>query len=131
MDVTLLFFLPLIGGFLFVQWFFVTRYRAARQETQRLYYQGTELDDNAVTISSLGVLANDAMDLREEAEDIDLLGSTSDDGGGARLPQQREEGHGFGGTLLLGSTSNASSRRASKRSTNGPLASASTTTTAR
>jgi len=39
LDVTLLFFLPLIGGFLFVERFYGTRFRAARQETQRLYYQ--------------------------------------------------------------------------------------------
>lgn len=39
MDVALLFFLPLLGGFLFVVSFYGTRYRVARQETQRVYYQ--------------------------------------------------------------------------------------------
>lgn len=39
MDLALLFFLPLIGGFRFVESFSLTRFRAARQETQRLYYK--------------------------------------------------------------------------------------------
>lgn len=39
MEVTLLFFLPLIGGFLFVEGSYFTRFKAARQETQRLYYK--------------------------------------------------------------------------------------------
>ena len=39
MDVALLFFLPLIGGFLFVETSYFTRFKAARQETQRLYYK--------------------------------------------------------------------------------------------
>ena len=39
MDVALLFFLPLIAGFRFVQTCVFTSYRAARQDTQRLYYQ--------------------------------------------------------------------------------------------
>lgn len=71
--------------------------------SQRLYYQGKELNDNAKTLSSLGVLSNDVMDLREESEDVDLLGSTSDSS-----PPKREEGNGFGGTLL-GSSRPASS----------------------
>ncbi|KAJ3545017.1 hypothetical protein NM688_g5677 [Phlebia brevispora] len=62
---------------------------------QRLYYQGHELEDNTATISSLNILANDVVELREDSEDIDLLGSDTE--GGTR---QTDEGQGFGGTLL-------------------------------
>lgn len=37
-EISLLFFLPLISGFIFVSEFLPLRYRAARSETQRLYY---------------------------------------------------------------------------------------------
>ncbi|KAI0345367.1 cysteine proteinase [Trametopsis cervina] len=72
--------------------------------SQRLYYQGNELDDNEATIGSLGVHSNDTMDLREQPEDVDLLDSTSD----VEPSRRREEGQGFGGTLLgnNGHTSN-------------------------
>ncbi len=53
MDVALLFFLPLIGGFLFVERFYGTRFRAARQETQRLYYQAAAW---GVLLSIVGLL---------------------------------------------------------------------------
>ncbi|MGA2552362.1 MAG: hypothetical protein ABSF50_19625 [Burkholderiaceae bacterium] len=39
MDLALLFFLPLLGGFLFVVDFYGTRFKVARQETQRVYYK--------------------------------------------------------------------------------------------
>ena len=64
---------------------------------QRLYYRGHELLDGSATLRALGVLSHDTMDLREEAEDIDLLGSGSD----AEQPAaRRAEGRAFGGTLL-------------------------------
>ena len=53
MDLTLLFFLPLIGGFLFVENFSLTRFRAARQETQRLYYKAALC---GVFLSIIGLL---------------------------------------------------------------------------
>ena len=53
MDLTLLFFLPLIGGFLFVESFALTRFRAARQETQRLYYKAALY---GVVLSLVGLL---------------------------------------------------------------------------
>ncbi|KAI0086174.1 cysteine proteinase [Irpex rosettiformis] len=67
--------------------------------SQRLYYQGLELDDNEATIDSLGVLAGDSMDLREQAEDADLLDSNSESESRQRK-RRREEGQGFEGTLL-------------------------------
>lgn len=64
---------------------------------QRLYYRGHELADGSATLRALGVLSHDTMDLREESEDIDLLGSGSD----AEQPAaRRAEGRAFGGTLL-------------------------------
>jgi ubiquitin carboxyl-terminal hydrolase 48 len=67
---------------------------------QRLYYQGDELGDNAATVTSLGILANDVLDLREKGEDKDALTSDSDDVPAKK--KRREEGGGFGGTLLGG-----------------------------
>jgi len=66
---------------------------------QRLYYQGEELGDNAATVTSLGILANDVLDLRETGEDRDALTSDSED---APTKKKRREGGGFGGTLLGG-----------------------------
>ncbi|KAI0688254.1 cysteine proteinase [Cytidiella melzeri] len=63
--------------------------------SQRLYYQGVELEDNKATIGALGVLSNDTLDLREQLEDADLFGSNTE-----AEPRRREEGQGFGGTLL-------------------------------
>lgn len=50
-----------------------------------------------MTLVSLGIIANDVLDLREEAEDVDLINS-DDEGSG----QRAEEGRAFGGTLLGG-----------------------------
>lgn len=47
---------------------------------------------------SLGVVANDTLDLREEAEDVDLIASDDED----RRRKPNDEGPGFGGTLLGG-----------------------------
>ena len=66
---------------------------------QRLFYGGHELQDNNVTVATLGILANDILDLREEKEDGDLLDDSDADGPGAR---RRDEGPGFRGTLLFG-----------------------------
>ena len=70
---------------------------------QCLYYQGRELEDNTATIGSLNVLANDVMDLREDSEDIDLLGSD-----GEQPAHKSDEGQGFGGTLLVSGTHRSS-----------------------
>jgi len=67
-----------------------------------LFYKGQELEDNAVTVESLGILMNDTLDLREEAEN-DL--SNSPDG---RASKRRKEEKGFGGTLLATSSAYAS-----------------------
>ena len=71
---------------------------------QKLFYKGQELQDNAVTVESLGILMNDTLDLREEAENEDNL-SNSPDG---RASKRRKEEKGFGGTLLAASASYAS-----------------------
>jgi len=71
---------------------------------QRLFYKGQELQDNATTVESLGVLMNDTLDLREEAENEENL-SNSPDG---RASKRRKEEKGFGGTLLAASASYAS-----------------------
>ncbi|KAF8843558.1 cysteine proteinase [Paxillus ammoniavirescens] len=66
---------------------------------QRLFYKDQELADNTVTVESLGILMNDTLDLREEAENEDNL-TTSPDG---RARKRRKEEKGFGGTLLSAS----------------------------
>ncbi|KAF9246150.1 hypothetical protein BU15DRAFT_39647 [Melanogaster broomeanus] len=63
---------------------------------QRLFYKGQELEDNTVTVESLGVLMNDTLELREEGEDEDNL-ATSPDGRARKRPKEEK---GFGGTLL-------------------------------
>ena len=64
---------------------------------QRLFYRGHELEDNSATVTSLGLLANDTLELREESES-QASGSDSDEIRGKK--RQREEERGFGGTLL-------------------------------
>ncbi|KAL1710109.1 hypothetical protein EV121DRAFT_252295 [Schizophyllum commune] len=64
---------------------------------QRLFYQGRELDDNKATMESLGIFANDTIDLREEQEK-DSFSDTED--GERAAKRQRSEERGFGGTLL-------------------------------
>jgi hypothetical protein len=76
---------------------------------QRLFYKGQELQENAVTVESLGILMNDTLDLREEAENED---NYLDDGGpeaGGRASKRRKEEKGFGGTLLAACASASSS----------------------
>jgi len=65
---------------------------------QRLSRCGQELDDNSVTVGSLGLLINDVLDLRE-VEDGDS--STAEDV--TRAKKRRREERGFGGTLLASS----------------------------
>lgn len=69
---------------------------------QRLSHCGQELDDNSVTVATLGLLINDVLDLREEAEDDE--NATSDDA--TRAKKRRREERGFGGTLLASSHPN-------------------------
>ncbi|KAG9318845.1 hypothetical protein JVU11DRAFT_949 [Chiua virens] len=71
---------------------------------QRLFYKDQELLDNTVTVESLGILMNDTLDLREEAENEDNLLNSPD----GRASKRRKEEKGFGGTLLATSTSYAS-----------------------
>ncbi|KAG6376492.1 hypothetical protein JVT61DRAFT_2485 [Boletus reticuloceps] len=71
---------------------------------QRLFYKGQELQDNATTVESLGVLMNDTLDLREEVENEENF-SNSPNG---RASKRRKEEKGFGGTLLAASASYAS-----------------------
>ena len=66
-----------------------------------MFYRGLELEDNAVTAESLGILADDVLDLREEAEDN---GTLTDSDTTHIKKKRREEGRGFGGTLLIGSS---------------------------
>ncbi|KAF9820152.1 hypothetical protein IEO21_01585 [Rhodonia placenta] len=65
--------------------------------SQRLFYRGAELEDSSATVLSLGILANDFLDLREQTEDIDLLSDTDNE---RDKRKRRKEGPGFGGTLL-------------------------------
>ena len=60
------------------------------------FYQGRELTDNSASVATLGVLANDVLDLREEQENEELLDTDTE------APNQRREtdGGGFSGTLL-------------------------------
>ncbi|KAH7889396.1 hypothetical protein F5I97DRAFT_1801122 [Phlebopus sp. FC_14] len=71
---------------------------------QRLFYRDQELDDNKVTVEALGILMNDTLDLREEAEDDDSYTTNTD----SRATKRRKEEKGFGGTLLAASASYAS-----------------------
>ncbi|KAH8107139.1 cysteine proteinase [Cristinia sonorae] len=64
---------------------------------QRLFHRGQEIEDNAASLVSFGVISNDVLDLREEAEDVDLIGSGDEE---TRKPA--DEGRAFGGTLLGG-----------------------------
>jgi hypothetical protein len=65
---------------------------------QRLFYRGTELEDSSATIKSLGILANDLLELRQEKEDEERLHSDVDED--RATPRRKEEGRAFGGTLL-------------------------------
>lgn len=56
--------------------------------------------DNEATLISLGILSDDIMDLREIAEDVDMLCSDDEDAAGRK--SHSDEGRGFGGTLLSG-----------------------------
>ncbi|KAG1827163.1 cysteine proteinase [Suillus subaureus] len=69
---------------------------------QRLSHRGQELDDSSVTVATLGLLINDVLDLREEAEDDE--NATTDDV--TRAKKRRKEERGFGGTLLASSHPN-------------------------
>jgi hypothetical protein len=70
---------------------------------QRLFYHGLELDDSSATVQSIGILANDTLDLREESEDNDRLNSDSDVSHAKK--KRRQEERGFSGTLLGGGKS--------------------------
>ncbi|KAI0064483.1 cysteine proteinase [Artomyces pyxidatus] len=66
---------------------------------QRLFYQGSELQDNRATVASLDILVDDVLDFREAKENADLLDESDADA----APRRREaDGGGFGGTLLGG-----------------------------
>jgi hypothetical protein len=70
---------------------------------QRLFYHGQELDDSSASVGSIGILANDILDLREESEDNDHLNSDTDVSHVKK--KRRQEERGFSGTLLGGSKS--------------------------
>ncbi|KAL5489782.1 hypothetical protein ACEPAI_4614 [Sanghuangporus weigelae] len=72
--------------------------------SQRLYYNGVELDDNSKTIAELKILNKDILYLREIDEDMIVLDSDTDDEAGKR-PKKRVEGDAFKGTLLSGGSS--------------------------
>jgi len=63
-----------------------------------LFHHGQELEDNSATVASLGVLANDVLDLREESEVDGSIASDSEETPATK--KRREEERGFGGTLL-------------------------------
>lgn len=66
---------------------------------------------------SLGVLSHDTMDLKEESEDIDLLGSGSE---AEQTPRGKGEGRAFGGTLLGYSSSSSPPRTPSQEAADIP-----------
>ncbi|KII88369.1 hypothetical protein PLICRDRAFT_92113 [Plicaturopsis crispa FD-325 SS-3] len=66
---------------------------------QRVFYRGKELEDNSATVESIGILADDLVDIREEQE-VDEIPSDIDDG--PPIKKKREEEKGFGGTVLGG-----------------------------
>ncbi|KAH7929713.1 cysteine proteinase [Leucogyrophana mollusca] len=76
--------------------------------SQRLFYRGQELEDNSVTVESLGILINDVVDLREEMEDDGNL-TESDT---TQPKKRRREEKGFGGTLLGSSQTSVVAERA-------------------
>lgn len=63
---------------------------------QRLIHHGTELQNNAATVASLEIGANDLIELHEVNEVHDLDSDTDDTSG------NRNEGAGFSGTILCG-----------------------------
>ncbi|KZT68135.1 hypothetical protein DAEQUDRAFT_340767 [Daedalea quercina L-15889] len=71
---------------------------------QRLFLRGQELLDTSATLTSLGILSNDLVDLQEQIEDVNLL-SDSDNEQTEPRRKARPEGPGFGGTLLSGLSS--------------------------
>ncbi|KAF8587403.1 cysteine proteinase [Ramaria rubella] len=73
---------------------------------QRLFFKGRELTDNQETVASLGILANDTLDLWEAKENDDAFNSDVE-------PEFhcREEGRAFGGTILSGVAKKASSEK--------------------
>ncbi|KAG6814527.1 hypothetical protein H0H92_000053 [Tricholoma furcatifolium] len=62
---------------------------------QRLFYCNKELDNNMATVESIGIMADDILDLRREDEVVDLNTGSEDD----KRPRDLEE-RGFYGTLL-------------------------------
>ncbi|KAG5724013.1 Ubiquitin carboxyl-terminal hydrolase 48 [Termitomyces sp. T112] len=59
---------------------------------QRLFHHGKELNDNAATMKSLEIFADDILDLRRENEAVELDSDSE--------VEPRDEGRGFDGTLL-------------------------------
>jgi hypothetical protein len=74
--------------------------------SQRLWYAGTELDDNTATMESLGVLSGDTFELKEQYEDYGDLEVDDQDNEGSRKKLRRDEGAAFSGTLLAGTLPN-------------------------
>lgn len=58
LDLALLCFLPLLGGFLFVRGFLLTRYRTAREETARVYYRAAMA---GAVLAAVGLLAHNEL----------------------------------------------------------------------
>ncbi|KAG5354039.1 hypothetical protein C0989_009736 [Termitomyces sp. Mn162] len=59
---------------------------------QRIFHHGKELNDNAATMESLEIFADDILDLRRENEAVELDSDSE--------VEPRDEGRGFDGTLL-------------------------------
>ena len=58
LDLALLCFLPLLGGFLFVRGFLLTRYSTAREETARVYYRAAMF---GAVLATVGLLAHNEL----------------------------------------------------------------------
>lgn len=72
--------------------------------SQRLYYNGVELDDNSKTIAELKILNKDVLYLKEIDEDTIVLDSDTEEDAGKKR-NKRVEGDAFKGTLLSGGSS--------------------------
>ncbi|GJJ12668.1 hypothetical protein Clacol_006912 [Clathrus columnatus] len=84
---------------------------------QQLFLRGNELTDGSETVASLGILANETLDLKEEKEVIDMDSDVDIDS--QRSPKKRrEEGRAFGGTVLSGDVKRTLPATAAKPETN-------------
>lgn len=82
--------------------------------------RGNELTDGSETVDSLGILANETLDLTEDKEVINLDSDVDVDS--QRPPKKRrEEGRAFGGTVLSGDVKRTTTTTSVKSDTNNDV----------